>query len=282
MLSAGFLPGVPDGSAIESLYEGEDSDENFVRGVQEGLSKSSSDLKSATSEDQEEKGGAERTLSDIEENEEEEEGPTSHSAAAETINDPLKLTSVTKNLNTMGQRLKMMQRAGSSRSLPSSFRSQKSHLHDGGSGDALLNALSAASKNETNGFWRKMRYEYNDLIAPQMPRSIARISRMLFFAVFPLLGVASMLFYMLENPMAGDSGTSVSWWILFVVRQGLMFEFARVGEVFWVEIMALRSKLFTSAFGPYVALAIIQSKGWPYMCIFWPGESVFCARGASN
>jgi hypothetical protein len=90
-----------------------------------------------------------------------------------------------------------------------------------------------------------------------------------------------LLFYLLDNPMAGNSGTSISWWILFVVRQGLLFEFARIGEVFWVEIMALRSKLFTRALGPYVALAIIQSKGWPYMCIFWPVLD-FCFLYGSN
>ncbi|KAL7463562.1 hypothetical protein ACHAXS_003923, partial [Conticribra weissflogii] len=41
-------------------------------------------------------------------------------------------------------------------------------------------------------------------------------------------------------------------------------------EIFWIEIMALRSSFFNMVVGPYVALAVIQSRGWPYICIFWP------------
>jgi hypothetical protein len=289
MLSAGFLPGVPDGSAIESFDRvssllGEDSDDNFVQGFNETLRKSASNLAASASDGEQEVEGeratVDRTLSDIKEGDEEEE-QQQQDVSSPAVNNPMKSTHVTKNLNIMGQRLKMMQKAGSS-SLRSSLRSQKSLMMENeGSGDQLLNSLSNASKNETNGFWRKIRYEYTDLIAPQMPRSIARISRLLFFVVFPFLSVAVLLFYMFDNPMAGNSGTSVSWWIIFVARQGLLFEFARVGEVFWVEIMALRSKLFTTAFGPYVALAIIQSKGWPYMCIFWPVLD-FCFLYGSN
>ncbi|KAL7548310.1 hypothetical protein ACHAWF_011599 [Thalassiosira exigua] len=52
-------------------------------------------------------------------------------------------------------------------------------------------------------------------------------------------------------------------------RQTLNFELVRVGEVFWVEILALRSKLFNVAVGPYVSLTIIQSQGWPYIICFW-------------
>jgi len=209
----------------------------------------------------------EKRLSGIKEDEEETEVATEESPTRNIMSK----TNMTKNLSIMGQRLKMMQKAGSS-SLRSSFRHSNMNIADGeiGSGDALLNSLSRASKHENKSWHRKIRHEYTDLIAPQIPRSIARISRMLFFIVFPMIGVASLLFYLLDNPMAGNSGTSVSWWILFVVRQGILFEFARLGEVFWVEIMALRSKLFSSAFGPYVALAVIQSKGWPYLCIFWP------------
>jgi len=50
----------------------------------------------------------------------------------------------------------------------------------------------------------------------------------------------------------------------------VIFEFARVGEIFWIEILALRSSFFNMVVGPYLALAVIQSRGWPYICIFWP------------
>ena len=274
-ISSGYLPGVPDGSAIEH-----DSDEDFITGFHESILRQSS-MGGSFSEPQSstEAGGGEageekegERLSQIREEED-------SSSSNMEENNPMKPTTATKNLTTMGQRLKMMQKAGSS-SLSSSFRRSNANLSAEGSGDALFNALSNVSKDKKGNLFKKMKYEYTNLIAPQMPRSIGRISRMLFFFVFPLLGVASLLYYLLDNPTV-NTGTSVSWYILFAVRQALLFEFARVGEVFWVEIMALRSRLFTSAFGPYVALAIIQSKGWPYMCIFWPVLD-FCFLYGSN
>ena len=287
MMSAGFLPGVPDGSAMEyeqvvSSFFGEDSEEDFVEGVKESLRKSSSigldgDKQQQQQQDDdgdekvdkrpsgETRNSIERALSDIKEDEEEEKDDDDEEAKEETTKrDPMDATDATKNLTTMGERLKLMQRQGSSTLLRTSSLSRRS-LRNAveGSGDQLLNALSNASKRkETKGFWKKIQYEYTNLIAPQLSKSNARISRQIFFVTFPGVALACLLYYIFQNPMAGDTGTSVSWWILFAVRQGMMFEFATVGEVFWVEIMALRSRLFSNAFGPYVALGIIQSRGW--------------------
>ncbi|KAL3792577.1 hypothetical protein HJC23_005547 [Cyclotella cryptica] len=320
-LSAGYLPSVPDGSAVEAAFgerlsayfsEHDDSDDNFVEGIKQSVRKksSSSDLSHNASlsdggagsgddagsvvgkqqqQQQQQRLSNERQLSDIREDDEEieEDSPSSPPTTTNHADrDIMKGTSATRNLTTLAQRLKSLQRGNSLKgisSLRSSFTSsESSSAGEKGSGDKLLDALSnAASKVETRGLWNKLRFEYTDLIAPQMPEIRNRISRLLFFVVVPLLAVATVLFYIFDNPMAGDTGTSVSWWILFVARQALIFEFARVGEVFWVEIMALRSKLFTTAFGPYVALAIIQSKGWPYICIFWPVLD-FCFLYGSN
>lgn len=274
MTSAGFLPVVPD--HLVSSFFGEDSEEDFVEGVKESLRKSSSigldgDKQQQRDDDEkmekklsvETRHSVERALSDIKEEEEKEEEEAQEET---TKRDPMDATDATKNLTTMGERLKLMQKQGSTLSLRrSSFNNSRRSLMNAveGSIDQLLNALSNASKRkETKGFWRKIQYEYTNLIAPQLSKSNARISRQIFFVTFPGVALACLLYYIFDNPMAGDTGTSVSWWILFVVRQGMMFEFAFVGEVFWVEIMALRSRLFSNAFGPYVALGIIQSKGW--------------------
>eukprot|EP00956_Cyclotella_meneghiniana_P002473 scaffold2841_cov74-Cyclotella_meneghiniana.AAC.9 len=189
MMSAGFLPGVPDGSAMEyeqvvSSFFGEDSEEDFVEGVKE-------------------------------KDEEEEKDDDDEEAKEETTKrDPMDATDATKNLTTMGERLKLMQRQGSSTLLRTSLRSSRRSLRNAveGSGDQLLNALSNGSKRkETKGFWKKIQYEYTNLIAPQLSKSNARISRQIFFVTFPGVALACLLYYIFQNPMAGDTGTSLFW-----------------------------------------------------------------------
>jgi hypothetical protein len=291
-LSAGYLPSVPDGS-VENfeerlssyLSEDEGNDTKFVEEFKRSSSAAMGSKQRSSSElsvsDQEEASVSgrqrpvDRHLSDIQEDDEEVEAVEERETTPLMKNDPMKSTNATKNLNTMANRLKMMQRASSLKGVSSSLRSSfsKSSEEEGekGSGDNLLDALSSAAKSDEKSRWKKWQYEWENLIAPKLPLFWARISRLIFFLIVPCIAVASLLFYILDNPMAGNTGTSISWWILFIgVRQTLIFEFARVGEVFWVEIMALRSKLFTSAFGPYVALLVIQSKGWPYILFWFP------------
>jgi len=137
--------------------------------------------------------------------------------------------------------------------------------------DKLLDALSRADQTKNQQWLRQLRLEYDHLIAPKIPTLEKSISHTLFFIIFPCLAVSAILFYLVDNPMIGDSNTSWSWLVLFLgVRQMVIFEFARVGEIFWIEILALRSSFFNMVVGPYLALAVIQSRGWPYICIFWP------------
>ena len=66
--------------------------------------------------------------------------------------------------------------------------------------------------------------------------------------VLPNLAVAALLFYIFDNPLAGKTETSWSWWVLFLgVRQPMIFEITRIGQVFWVEILALRSQFFNAS-----------------------------------
>ena len=173
------------------------------------------------------------------------------------------------NMNFMANRLRSLQRRG-----PSSFKRMSSTRSDENndnnnngaeqtSGDRLIDALNSVDSSKNKSFVSKMKSEYANLIVPKLPIFERRISRALLLLIFPCLAVAALLFYIFDNPLAGETGTSISWWILFLgVRQPLIFELARAGEVFWVEIFALRSRLFNMAVGPYVSLAFIQSKGW--------------------
>ena len=174
------------------------------------------------------------------------------------------------NMNFMANRLRSLQRRGASFKRMSSTRSDENNNDNNNnngaeqtSGDRLIDALNSVDSSKNKSFMSKMKSEYANLIVPKLPIFERRISRALLLLIFPCLAVAALLFYIFDNPLAGETGTSISWWILFLgVRQPLIFELARAGEVFWVEIFALRSRLFNMAVGPYVSLAFIQSKGW--------------------
>ena len=197
------------------------------------------------------------------------------------VNTMTDVTETTDNMNFMANRLRALQgRRGSLQRKPGSLnfngmgissRSNASSSDDSSSsimghetsGDKLIDALNSVDSSKNKSFLSKIRSEYTELIVPKLPIFRRNIAHILLYMVIPFLSVAAILFYMFDNPMAGNTGTSVSWWIIFVgVRQPIIFELTLVGEVFWVEIFALRSKLFNRAVGPYVSLAFIQSRGW--------------------
>ena len=289
-ISAGMLPSVPSGSALADSAEECDALFDAVNKASGGRRTKSMDLTidvggdTASIKNNEDGdldldssqhgNNPERHLSDIKE---EEEDDSSNYQGGEN---PMHTTNATTNMNNMAERLRALQKRSTGFRRSMSTKSlDSSEVAAGGlgaeaktSGDKLIDALNSVSQSEKGrGFIGKIHYEYTNLIAPKIPTFQANASHTLFFAIVPCMAVAALLYYMLDNPMAGDSGTSVSWWILFLgVRHLIIFEFTRVGEVFWVEIMALRSSLFNRALGPYVALAFIQSKGWPYICTFYP------------
>ena len=63
---------------------------------------------------------------------------------------------------------------------------------------------------------------------------------------------------------------SVSWWFLFMgVRQVVTFMLARMTEVIVIDFLCLRTQWTARVLGPFIALFIVQSKGWPIRFIFW-------------
>ena len=199
---------------------------------------------------------------------------TAPTATGDVINIKDQTSGEIDNMNYMANRLRSLQQRRhslkrASFSTKSFRRSSNNENNRGGdqqqtSGDRLIDALNSVDYGRSNkSFLSRMKNEYTELIVPKYPKFRKNISNSLLFVILPCLCISSILFYMVDNPMEDDTGTSISWWILFLgVRQPLMFELTRVGEVFWVEIFALRSKLFNLAVGPYVSLAFIQSQGW--------------------
>jgi len=63
---------------------------------------------------------------------------------------------------------------------------------------------------------------------------------------------------------------SVSWWILFLgVRQVITFTLAKSFQALVIDFLALRKRWFIRLFGPCVTLIIVQSRGWPFILLFW-------------
>eukprot|EP00571_Detonula_confervacea_P004055 CAMPEP_0172329148 /NCGR_PEP_ID=MMETSP1058-20130122/60728_1 /TAXON_ID=83371 /ORGANISM="Detonula confervacea, Strain CCMP 353" /LENGTH=1223 /DNA_ID=CAMNT_0013046305 /DNA_START=38 /DNA_END=3710 /DNA_ORIENTATION=- len=283
--SSGYLPSVPDDAAL--VYNDDIQDEHLDEGndpfLEGAINKAATASVAVNNDNYDEAtdGGTGGNNNDLGSQQQTRETTTTTAQAEQPtladsdVNIMTDATETTDNMNFMAQRLRSLQRRRSS-SMKRSMSSRRSSSNDNGlgdpesSGDMLMNALNSVDSSKNKSFLRKIRSEYNELIVPKIPKFQKNISHTLLFVVFPFLAVAALLFYMFDNPMVGESGTSVSWWILFLgVRQMLIFEFTRVGEVFWVEIFALRSRLFNMAVGPYVSMAFIQSKGWPYIVCFW-------------
>jgi hypothetical protein len=94
--------------------------------------------------------------------------------------------------------------------------------------------------------------------------------------MIPLIGIAAALFYIGQNPIHGlsEDGSpghraSISWWLLFVCRQVVTFSLALAMQGLIIDFLALGTKVLIRVVGPVVTLLIVQSKGWPFICLFW-------------
>ena len=62
----------------------------------------------------------------------------------------------------------------------------------------------------------------------------------------------------------------LSWWILFIgVRQVVTLTMALITQALVIDYLALGSRFSLKWLGPLPTLLIVQSKGWPFVSIFW-------------
>jgi hypothetical protein len=143
---------------------------------------------------------------------------------------------------------------------------------------------SASVRNKKNNNpWRHM--HYGDMIKEEWdvvqdflrPRhtSIYLYCRIVsFYLLIPLLGIAVILFYLVENPPTGRGPSdsqfaSSSYWLIFFVRNIITFTFAKVVEVFVIDFLFLQTKVMLRLVGPLMTLLVVQSKGWPFLLSIW-------------
>jgi hypothetical protein len=111
---------------------------------------------------------------------------------------------------------------------------------------------------------------------PRKSHIATYIRNAVLYVILPLTGVAFLLFYFCGNPRTGltkEDGSptgkaSISWWLLFAVRQLVTFTLALALQAFAIDFLALGTKAMLRTAGPVLTLLVVQSKGWPFIC-FW-------------
>lgn len=85
-----------------------------------------------------------------------------------------------------------------------------------------------------------------------------------------LLGVASLLFYALDNPLTkAVDQASVSWYLLFCARQIITLTLALVTQILVIDFLGVSTKILLRFVGQYGTLLIIMSRGWPFTVFMW-------------
>jgi hypothetical protein len=90
-----------------------------------------------------------------------------------------------------------------------------------------------------------------------------------------------VVYYHLGNPnlefMPGHA--SVAWWLIFVGRQCITLELARLTQWLLVDKIILGTRVAVKCLGPLPTLYAIQAKGWPIMLALWAIADLFLLHG---
>jgi hypothetical protein len=97
----------------------------------------------------------------------------------------------------------------------------------------------------------------------------------------PAFVAAWVVYYHLGNPnlefMPGHA--SVAWWLIFVGRQCITLELARLTQWLLVDKIILGTRVAVKCLGPLPTLYAIQAKGWPIMLALWAIADLFLLHG---
>lgn len=103
------------------------------------------------------------------------------------------------------------------------------------------------------------------------------------FGILPLLGIAAILFYPLQNATPHFlENSSFSYWLVFAARQLCTLSLARVTEYMLVDVLALNCSTVVKLLGPFMTLFAIQAKGWPLQAVLWAFWDLFILFGDNS
>ena len=120
---------------------------------------------------------------------------------------------------------------------------------------------------------------WTDFFRPRREQLVIYLKTLILYFVIPLVGIAAILYYFAENPPTGhrDEETSAtdterasaSYILLFCCRQLVTFSLAFATQVFIIDFIALNTRIMLNLVGPVLTLLVVQSKGWPFMLLWW-------------
>jgi hypothetical protein len=119
---------------------------------------------------------------------------------------------------------------------------------------------------------------FNNFLTPRKTTMFAYARYTILYLWLPALGVAALLFHLpvFDNPPTGkfppesSEKASASWWIIFVcIRQVSIVAISKCLEVLIVDFLALQTTAILRSCGALFTLLVVQSKGWPFLMMFW-------------
>ena len=126
--------------------------------------------------------------------------------------------------------------------------------------------------------------EFQEFFTPHKESIKNYLKLLIFYIMVPLIGIAASLFHLAGNPPTGkldNNGrpvdealidpdrASVSWILLFVLRQILVGSLAKGMELLLIDFLSIRSRSTIRLIGPWPTLFILQSRGWPFIVFMW-------------
>ena len=138
---------------------------------------------------------------------------------------------------------------------------------------------SRVSRVSNNIFTDRLKEEWDtwkSFFSPRRQHVRKYIRSVIFYLLVPLVGVAAILFYCGGNPRTGKSSgddagerASVSWWLLFAVRQVITFSLALALQSIIIDFFCIGTRVMLRILGPLLTLLLAQSKGWPFVVFWW-------------
>jgi hypothetical protein len=110
---------------------------------------------------------------------------------------------------------------------------------------------------------------FSDFIQPRKASVGTRIKIALLFVVIPTFCLSAVLFHLFDNPDLGREGASISWFVLFILRQTICGGLALASQSFIISFLTLRTRWTVRVFGPLATLVLVQSKGYPFIMMAW-------------
>eukprot|EP00977_Amphora_coffeiformis_P012336 scaffold3043_cov180-Amphora_coffeaeformis.AAC.28 len=120
---------------------------------------------------------------------------------------------------------------------------------------------------------------WTEFFRPRQEHMVTYLKTVILYLIIPLVGISAILYYFADNPPTGrvDEETratetdrpSASYILLFCCRQLVTFSMAFASQIFVVDFIALNTRIMLNLVGPVLTLLVVQSKGWPFILLWW-------------